>query len=184
MQESEKHRMQSINWAPEHCEALREHLAKGMSYSEIAEAINAKFNTAYTRNAALSRARRMGLAGPDRPGNWPRQPTKAEQSKSHKMRERCASMSGWIMPVFEREETVKLRCVETDPRHLTLLELEPGDCRYPYGGDEEGEAITFCGQPCREGSSYCAPHFHLSRGPSRPLKRVAGAVALRLVQAA
>jgi hypothetical protein len=37
--------MQSINWAPEHCEALRENLAKGMSYSEIAEAINAKFNT-------------------------------------------------------------------------------------------------------------------------------------------
>ena len=69
------------------------------------------------------------------------------------------------MPVFEREETVKLRCVETDPRHLSLPELEPGDCRYPYGGDEEGEAITFCGQPCREDSSYCAPHFHLTRGP-------------------
>ena len=32
--------MQSTNWAPEHCEALRENLAKGMSYSEIAEAIN------------------------------------------------------------------------------------------------------------------------------------------------
>ena len=31
--------MQSTNWAPEHCEALRENLAKGMSYSEIAEAI-------------------------------------------------------------------------------------------------------------------------------------------------
>ena len=46
------------------------------------------------------------------------------------------------MPVFEREETFPLRCVETDPRHLSLLQLEPGDCRYPYGGDAEGEAIT------------------------------------------
>jgi hypothetical protein len=55
--------MQSTNWAPEHCEALRENLAKGMSYSEIAEAINAKFNAAYSRNAVLGRARRMGLAG-------------------------------------------------------------------------------------------------------------------------
>ena len=176
--------MQSTNWAPEHCEALRENLAKGMSYSEIAEAINAKFNTAYSRNAAIGRARRMGLAGADRPGNWPRQPTKAEQSKSHKMRERYASLSGWIAPVFEREETVKLRCVETNPRHLSLLELEPGDCRYPYGGDEEGEAITFCGQPCAADSSYCAPHFHLTRGPGTPLKRAAGTVALRLVEAA
>jgi GcrA cell cycle regulator len=184
MRESEKHRMQSTNWAPEHCEALRENLAKGMSYSEIAEAINAKFNTAYTRNAALSRARRMGLAGADRPGNWPRQPTKAEQSKSQKMRERYASMSGWIVPVFERDETVKLRCVETNPRHLTLLELEPGDCRYPYGGGDEGEAITFCGRPCCEDSSYCAPHFHLTRGPGRSLKRATGTVALKLVEAA
>jgi GcrA cell cycle regulator len=176
--------MQSTNWAPEHCEALRENLAKGMSYSEIAEAINAKFNAAYSRNAVLGRARRMGLAGTDRPGNWPRQPTKAEQSKSHKMRERYASLSGWIAPVFEREETVKLRCVETNPRHLSLPELGPGDCRYPYGGDEEGEAITFCGQPCREDSSYCAPHFHLTRGPATPLKRAAGTVVLRLVEAA
>ncbi len=176
--------MQSTNWAPEHCEALRENLAKGMSYSEIAEAINAKFNTAYSRNATIGRARRMGLAGAERPGIWPRPPTRVEQSKAHKMKERYASMSGWIVPVFERDETVRLRCVETDPRHLTLPELEPGDCRYPYGGDEEGEAITFCGRPCSENSSYCAPHFHLTRGPGRPLKRAASTVSLRLVEAA
>ena len=83
--------MQSTNWAPEHCEALRENLAKGMSYSEIAEAINAKFDTAYSRNATIGRARRMGLAGADRPGIWPRPPTRAEQSKAHKMKERYAS---------------------------------------------------------------------------------------------
>jgi GcrA cell cycle regulator len=176
--------MQSTVWTPEHSSALREHLAKGMSYSEAAEAINAKFNTNYTRHAAIGRARRLGLLAAARPGDSPRLTPKAQPSSPHKMPERYASLSGWIMPVFECEETAKLRCIETDPRHLTLLELEPGDCRYPYGGDEEGEAITFCGQPCREGSSYCAPHFHLSRGPGRPSKRVAVAVALRLVQAA
>jgi GcrA cell cycle regulator len=183
-QESEKRRMQSTSWTPEHSSALREHLAKGMSYSEAAEAINAKFNTAYTRHAAIGRARRLGLLAAARPGDSSRLAPKAHPSSSGKMRERYASMSGWIMPVFEREETAKLRCVETDPRHLTLLELEPGDCRYPYGGDEEGEAITFCGQPCREGSSYCAPHFHLSRGPGTAAERAAGTVALRLVEAA
>ena len=56
-------------------------------------------------------------------------------------------------------EPVELRCVDVSPRHLSLVELEAGDCRYPYGGDEEGEAITFCGHPRREGSSYCAPAF-------------------------
>ena len=59
--------MEPTNWAPEHSDALREYLAKGMSFSEVAKAINAKFETAYSRNAAIGRARRMGLAGPDRP---------------------------------------------------------------------------------------------------------------------
>ena len=176
--------MQSTSWTPEHSSALQEHLAKGMSYSEVAEAINAKFNTAYTRHAAIGRARRLGLVSAARPGDSSRLPPKAPQPSPQNVRERYASFSRWIVPVFECEETVKLRCVETNPRHLTLPELGPGDCRYPYGGDEEGEAITFCGRPCREDSSYCAPHFHLTRGPGRPLKRATGAVALRLVEAA
>ena len=125
-----------------------------------------------------------GFSLPPVPGTRPGWRRKPPPSSTRKMRERYASLSGWIMPVFEREETVKLRCVETDPRHLTLLELEPGDCRFPYGGDQEGEAITFCGQPCCEHSSYCAPHFHLTRGPGSPLKRPASTVALRLVEAA
>src|ERR1039458_1904155 len=37
MQESEKHRMQSTSWTPEHSSALQEYLAKGMSYSRSEE---------------------------------------------------------------------------------------------------------------------------------------------------
>src|SRR5438874_11966578 len=75
--------MQSTNWASEHSEALREYLAKGMSFSEIAKAINVRFKTAYSRNAAISRAKRMGLARPDRPQvslkHWPKAAPKAQQ---------------------------------------------------------------------------------------------------------
>jgi hypothetical protein len=53
-------KMELSNWAPEHSDALREFLAKGMSYSEAARAINSRFNTFYTRSAALGRARRLG----------------------------------------------------------------------------------------------------------------------------
>lgn len=56
-----------------------------------------------------------------------------------------------------------IRCVEIEPRHLTLLELEPDDCRYPYG---EG-SITFCGHSKRGGSSYCEAHAELVRGDRR-----------------
>ncbi|MGN8543725.1 GcrA family cell cycle regulator [Bradyrhizobium sp. 13971] len=55
-----------MNWLPEHSAALQDLRARDLSYSEIADTINATFNTAYTRNAALSRAQRMGLAGLER----------------------------------------------------------------------------------------------------------------------
>jgi GcrA cell cycle regulator len=88
------------------------------------------------------------------------------------------------MPTFEPVEAVKLRSVEIDPRHLSLIDLGPRDCRYPYGGDAEGEAITFCGHPKRRDSSYCTAHFHLSRGPGTAAERAAITVALRLLEMA
>jgi len=176
--------MQSTNWPEEHSKALREFLESGMPYSRIADAINAKFQSAYSRNAAIGRAKRMGLAGSDRPNDRPELPPRAKAPRLHVLRERHPPESMLMIPSFEREETVKLRCVEIDPRHLSLTDLEPGDCRYPYGGDEEGEAITFCGHPRRRGSSYCAAHFHLTRGPGIAPERSAGIVSLWLVEAA
>jgi GcrA cell cycle regulator len=180
--------MQSINWASEHSDALREYLAKGMSYSEIADAINTRFKTAYSRSSAIGRARRMGLASPERAKDLPKHcpaATKAPPPQPRKPREHDAPKLLRPMPTFERTETLRLRCVEIDPRHVSLTDLEPGDCRYPYGGEEEeGKAITFCGHPRRQGSSYCAPHFHLTRGPGTASERSAGNILLRLVEAA
>ncbi len=106
--------MQS-NWAGKHSDALREYLAKDMSFAEIADAINAKFKTAYSRSAAIGRAKRMGIASPDRakdlPRHWPAAP-KAPPSQPRKLRERHAPELIRPMPMFEH----KLRCVEIDPR--------------------------------------------------------------------
>ncbi len=206
--------MQSTTWAPEHSQALREYLAKGMSYSEIADAINSRFGTAYTRCATIGRGRRLGLAAPDRPEDGPKRPPKAKtprlrapklttpRSKAPRLnaprldapRLEAPSLqkvhelrSTELSPppaALERSEAVKLRCVGITPRLLSLVELEPGDCRYPYGGDKDGEAITFCGHPRLAGSSYCAPHFHLTRGTGTQSERAAGPVLLRLVEAA
>jgi GcrA cell cycle regulator len=77
----------------------------------------------------------------------------------------------------------ELRCVEIVPRHLSLVELESGDCRYPYGGDGEDEPITFCGHPRRPDSSYCAPHFDLSRDPESSAAPVLSTDWLRVIGA-
>ena len=179
--------MQS-NWEAEHTQALREYLAKGLSFSEIVAAINARFNTAYSRNAAIGRAKRLGLAGPERQGDslrhFPKRPPKARKSRLRQPRERHIPEFMPRMPAVEPREMPKLRCIEIVPRHLALVDLEPGDCRYPYGGDEEGEAITFCGRPRQEGFSYCTPHVQLTRNPDIARERPAGTVVLRLVEVA
>ena len=100
------------------------------------------------------------------------------------MRKRRAAKSRLPRPILKRASALKLRCVGIEPRHLSLLELEVNDCRYPYGGDRDGEAITFCGYPRRAGSSYCVSHFHLTRGPGSASERGAVKVLLRLVEAA
>jgi GcrA cell cycle regulator len=176
--------MEPTYWASEHSDALREFIAVRLSCSEAAAAINRKFGTFYTRNAVLSRARRMGLMASGPPESSPGVISALNGLGRGRPAEPWLSWLHRPMPVFERTETAQLRCVAIEPRHLSLVDLERGDCRYPYGGDEEGEAITFCGHPRRPGSSYCTPHFHLSRGPGAPLERTALIVRLRVIETA
>ena len=176
--------MELSNWAPEHSDALREFIALRLSCSEAAAAINRKFGTLYTRNAVLSRARRMGLMASGTPESSPGAISALKGLGRGRPAEPRLSWLHQPMPVFERTETEPLRCVEIEPRHLSLVDLARGDCHYPYGGDEEGEVITFCGHPRRPGSSYCTPHFHLSRGPGVPLERTAQIIRLRVIETA
>jgi GcrA cell cycle regulator len=173
--------MEPLNWAPEHSGALREFIARGMSLAEAAAAINEKFGASYSRNAIVSRASRMGLLG----GKG--LPALAAPVLN-RLGETLSAESKWRRfrvppPLLEPTKMAMLRCVEIEPRRLSLADLERGDCRYPYGGDEEGEAITFCGHPRRSGSSYCTPHFHLSRDPGTPSEHTAQMVLLRVIEA-
>ncbi|MGY4472707.1 GcrA family cell cycle regulator [Bradyrhizobium sp. USDA 3364] len=185
--------MEMMNWLPEHSAALQDLRARGLSYSEIADAINATFNTAYTRNAALSRAQRMGLAGferlePSLPRHLePPKPALPEPPRTGRLREGRAELKpdlARLPKIFtETVEMPRLRCAAVEPQHLSLLDLKPGDCRYPYGGDADGETITFCGHPCRSGTSYCTPHFHLSRDPEASARPVLNDAWLQAVGA-
>ncbi len=181
--------MQSSNWSPEHSDALRELLTRGMSYSEIADAINGKFGTCYTRNATIGRSRRMGLGVPTRMDDGLRLPPRSRPPKLSKAdppslcaarREKACEQPAEL----ETAAPVKLRCVGISPRLLPLTELGDRDCHYPYGGDRDGEAILFCGHPRLAGSSYCAPHFDLTRHDDSASERAIGPAELRLVEAA
>jgi len=171
------------SWEPKHSDALRDYLAKGLPYSEIARRINAAFNTDYTRNATIGRAKRMGLSGLAETGRS-RLQRKPRLLPFRKMRKHRAAKPRLPRPILKRAAALKLRCIGIEPRHLSLIELEARDCRYPYGGDRDGEAITFCGHLRRKDSSYCAAHFHLTRHVESAPERSVIKVLLRLVEAA
>jgi len=177
--------MEPGHWPSDHSDALRDYFLKGLSYAEIGRQINARFGTTYTRNAVAGRAKRLGLAAPERtasPSIVPSLP-----GDPGPLPQRRGALPGLTLPplsALKPAKPVKLRCVGVRPRLITLLELERGDCRYPYGGDKEGEKISFCGHPRQPGSSYCAPHLRLTRGPGTPSGRAMGTVVLRLVSAA
>jgi GcrA cell cycle regulator len=180
--------MQSMSWTPEQSLALREYLAAGLSFSRAADALNARFGGTFTRSAVIGRARRMKLPVCAPPERGPRPPkakkitaAKVPVRKSHDSRAGGAKAAA---PPPKAAEPVKLRCVGIQPRLVGLDELGEADCRYPYGGDREGEPITFCGHPRYRGSSYCAPHFHLTRGPRVEPERPTGPFVLRLIEAA
>ncbi|MCK1387304.1 GcrA family cell cycle regulator [Bradyrhizobium sp. 21] len=175
--------MEPGHWPSEHSDALRDYFLKGMSYADIGRQINARFGTAYTRNAVAGRAKRLGLIVQVRvtsPSIVPTSPSGACLILPH----RPASLNLPPKSALKPAAPVKLRCVGVQPRLVPLVELARDDCRYPYGGDKDGEAITFCGHPRQPGSSYCAPHARLTCRAGAGAARLAGPVVLRLVSAA
>ncbi|RXG97815.1 GcrA family cell cycle regulator [Bradyrhizobium zhanjiangense] len=176
--------MEPGHWPSEHSDALCDYFLKGMSYAAIAMEINARFGMAYTRNAVAGRAKRLGLVALARMTSPPIvPPLPGEACLPSPCRPALPSLNLPPKSAMKPAARVKLRCVDVQPRLIPLLELARGDCRYPYGGDKDGEEITFCGHPRQPGSSYCAPHAGLTRLSGAASAGVVGPVVLRLVSA-
>ena len=176
--------MEPGHWPSEHSDALRDYFLRGMPYAAIGREINARFGTAYTRNAVVGRAKRLGLATSARmtsPRIVPSLSGEACPLSPH--RPALPSLNVPPKSAMKPAAPLKLRCVGVRPRLIPLLELACGDCRYPYGGDKDGEEIAFCGHPRQPGSSYCAPHARLTRPSGLASARIVGPVVLRLVSA-
>ena len=117
--------MELSNWAPEHSDALREFLAKGLSFSEAAQAINSIFNTSYSRSAALGRGRRLRLEAEDR--RKPSMPTKPvdlhDMPEPRPSASRAAALL-WPTPVFKEIKPVKDRALALLRRASGASEVE------------------------------------------------------------
>jgi GcrA cell cycle regulator len=176
-------------WPEEHTQELIRLAGEKLSYRAIANVLNEKFGTSYTKNSMIGKAARLGLSkesAPTVPGNHK---PKADRKTPYKVRAPRKQTEGVKREVFRAKPNsnggapglvrvtlaeISLRCVEIEPRNVSLIDLGPDDCRYPYGDNQ----ILFCGHPKMAGSSYCVPHHHLcTEVPRIPINRFAAVAA-------
>ena len=157
----------STGWTLEQSEALKDFVLSGLSYAKSAAAINNRFGTAYSRNAAIGRANRIGLAVPVKAKQPPRKRKPQPYKPRDKSRQKYSSVAKRFYEVLDNVEIGQLRCVEIIPQHVSLADLAENGCRYPYGDGP----FTFCNHSQLDGASYCPSHFVLSR--KQDLRRAA-----------
>lgn len=134
------------------------------SASEISEILLDECGIKVTASAVIGKAHRMKLPKRGNNSNY--------KGNGREKLVRKAGRQIAVRPKLGPSPEVVLRCVGIDPLHITLLDLEPHHCRYPYG---EGP-FTFCGHPVEGESSYCEAHADLCKGEGTPAERMAAPI--------
>ena len=111
-----------------------------------------------SRNAVIGKIHRMGLSH-SRTVVYKSSPQRARPVKPSQ-RERLVKAK----TATRREQVAEMRAEPLPPRQETdiarkrLVDLEPGDCRFPVG-DPGTSNFGFCAAPAVVGTKYCKHHF-------------------------
>lgn len=135
-------------------------VAEGLSASQIGAQMGR------SRNAVIGRCLRKGLRLMMQPG-WKsavklRQPAaKPNPAAKAKPAPKPARPKTPTPPKFE------LICVPITPRMVPLVDLQPGECKWPYGDPRES-GFGYCGHARAESRPYCSGHAALAFVPIQP----------------
>lgn len=140
-------------------------LWKTQSARAIAEIINQRHGLALTRCSVIGKLHRLGLSVENKTEVHPL--TRANPGIPASRRNRNLTPILKIIPGFKSLRIIKttfreaepLRCVPLEPKHISLNDIEHGECLFPFGDGP----FTFCGHTTRDGSNYCASHHFLCR---------------------
>ena len=171
--------MPANTWPKERDEKLKLLYAVTPHFS--ASEIAAELGDGLSRNAIIGRIHRLGLPlrgqGKKRP-----QPKRPKPTRTHKLRVVRANSNSTQLRVYEASEIelAPLRCAEIEPRNLSLVDLDPCDCRYPV---TDTTPFLFCGHPKTDASSYCRAHSALIRTKPRSLSDATSLSLARKVRA-
>ena len=149
------------DWTDARIARLKKLWFDGHSASECA----AKLGLGITRNSVIGKLHRLGLSGTyRRPRERGRKRITAKsEAPAQLLKTTEQEVSRPQIPQMRPD----LRPVDVAPFTLTLLQLKPGQCRWPEGERD----YRFCGAEQVLGSSYCEEHRKRSttRGSVQPV---------------
>jgi GcrA cell cycle regulator len=174
-------------WNEERSNDLAARLANGETFRNIGAELSIKYNVTISRSSCIGRAHRMGLESLHKPGETSLTdvPKVKKPKRERPVRVKTKTLEhrpvysivqngggGFRIHESRTSDLPNLRCIEIEPLHLTLDQVVDVDgCRYPYGGDREGDPITFCGHtPKKKDKSYCLRHCDLVFTEPKPRK--------------
>lgn len=145
-------------WTDERIELLKKLVREGVSYKYI----SAELGAGISRNAAIGKAQRLGIAGNVSPEERQR---RAHGAKRRRMKPQALADNRIKMKQRRTAEVVPLpppkrpKRETAAPRHVTLDDLTRHICRFPYGNDIP---YTYCGHDVAPGEVYCEAHCALA----------------------
>lgn len=143
---------QKALWTVERVDLMKALYVTGISASIMASRMNEQTGSTFTRNAIIGKIHREEL---ERRGkNYNRAPKSKKVAKKRKNKAPLKSTDPIMFGTYEP------RVADVIPRHVSLLDLQAQECRFPYGDGP----FTFCAHSAPEGHSYCRVHALLTKG--------------------
>ena len=174
-------------WTDEAIVMMKSLFELGQSGTQIKDELNARFGTAFSRNAVIGKLHRVGLR---RAEGFIYQGVKRQRRERAPRRQYRKSSVQWtpegIAPVrlpVECDMDAIMRRQQDDaaiPRaqRKTLWQLKPGDCRWPVG-DPGTPDFFFCGAAKIKGAAYCRAHHVRAYQPGSRRIRPMGSGLMR-----
>lgn len=183
----------SFPWPPEAIDMLRELRGAGMSCSQVAARLSAKFGHPLSRSAVIGKAHRLNIEGPsriavdavakiERARNAP--PKKFLSSRERIMPDAVATRRVVDLIRAEKREAAPAPN-HSNPDDLAaspccLIDLRSSSCRWPMNVKAPDGQALFCNNDKLDSGSYC--EGHAKRAFSRVINREQRADERRMLE--
>lgn len=149
-------------WSDATIELLRDLITQKLSALQIANAMTTRTEFTFSRNAVIGKTRRLGLA------------LLGTNTKPHLRKKETVVTIRIRKPPAIPQPPATLEEVVANPKRLTILEIERGQCYWPtsLAPNQSAAEVRFCGHPTEDDKSWC--NAHRSIGYTKPLHRLAG----------